>query len=534
MLETSSQFVAHSETNAFNNIVLDYVNQNNKLSDFYNLYPSIENIQKFINAKQLQNVDRITLVQVLQNQYQQIENKTKTTANIELLLQENTFTICTAHQPIIFGGPLYFIYKIAHAIHLANTLQKKLPTYNFVPVFYMGSEDADIEEIGTCNIEGKQYSWEPNQGGASGRISTDSLQKIVADVLAIINTQNVNGIALQTILENAYNKNLSLNKATLQLIHSLFGDYGLVILIPDNSKLKKLFVPIMQKEITERKSENIVQQTSKTLEANYKTQAHARQINLFYLGDGFRERIEYNNNLYRIANKDIQFTEEEIIIELKKYPEKFSPNVILRGVFQECILPNVAFIGGGGELAYWLQIKEVFAHYNIPFPPIVLRQSFLLKDAKDVKSMQYLNITDADIFKNIDAIHKKFILQSHDWQDLQAEKDLQIQLIDNYKIKAKLIMPQLSKSILAYEAKYKKLQEAIEKKFVAHSKRKQADSINAITKLKQKLSPNGNLQERMDNFIPYYNLHGSAFIDDIINNCTLFGEDFKILTLTDN
>ncbi len=531
MLHTETHYISHQATQAFGKIITDYLSQSEELEPYYNLFPTIANIEKFISTKQAQPIDRNVLVQTLTEQYKNIDNKEASLTNIKLLQDANTFTICTAHQPIIFGGPLYFIYKIAHAIHLASSLQAQIPQYKFVPIFYMGSEDADMDEIGTCTIEGRPYHWEVTQGGASGRMPTASMHNILQDVLAHINANTANGETLTHILSMAYKNNATLDKATLQLVHSLFGKYGLVVLIPDNASLKKQFAAVMQQELIQRASEALVVKTSQSLAAHYKVQAHARPINLFYLVDGLRERIELVNNIYKVVNSNLQFTEPEILKELEMHPERFSPNVILRGVFQESILPNIAFIGGGGELAYWLQLKEVFEFNKVPMPPLLLRQSFLLQSQDHIAAMQQLQLNHEQLFNEINVLHKNFITSHAQWQDLQQEVALQQQLIENYKEKASNILPQLEKSMQAYEARYNKLQLAIEKKFIAHSKRKQADSIAQINKLKNALFPSGNLQERVDNFIPYYDMYGAEFIDSIIANCKPMGNEFGIMQL---
>jgi bacillithiol synthase len=531
MLQIKASTISYSETNAFTNVVTDYLAQVPTLESFYNVYPTVENIKNFIGEKKTQVIDRVTLVQELHKQYVGVENTEAVLKNIQLLADTNTYTVCTAHQPIIFGGPLYFIYKIAQTIKLCTVLKESIPENNFVPIYYMGSEDADMDEIGTCNIDGRPYAWKPLQAGACGRISTDTLHDMVNDIIAHLNLQQADGLVLQELLQNCYCTGKSLDYATLQLVHFLFGAHGLVTLIPDNAYFKKAFIEKMRDEILHQSAMPLVEKTSDRLAVNYKSQAFARPINLFYLGDGFRERIELEDNMYKVLNTPLQFTEAEILIELEKFSERFSPNVILRGVYQETILPNVAFIGGGGELAYWLQLKEVFAHHQTPYPPLVLRQSFLIMHKAEALLLKNLYISEVQIFNKETELHKAFVMQSADWQDLQTEHQLQAQLLESYKNKAERIMPQLLQSMKAYEARYNKMQLAIEKKFIAHSKRKQSDKIAAISKVKNILFPKGSLQERHSNFLPFYNTYSQEFIESVIANCKPFGNEFIVLQL---
>ncbi len=519
----------HADTHAFGKIVTDYLANEKPIQAFYNVHPTIENISGYIATKAKQDIDRDALADALKLQYKQVANKELVSQNIEALRSANAYTICTAHQAIIFGGPLYFVYKIAHTIKLAQALQAKNPNHKFVPVFYIGSEDADIDEIGTCTIADKTYTWQPDAKGATGRMSMDSLQTIADDIIAHLDWSNDFGQEIKLFLQATYTQANTLGAATLQLVHWLFGKYGLVVLDPDNRAFKKIFAENIKTELVEQASAALVEATNKKLELHYKSQAFARPINLFYLGNNIRERIVLENDVYVVQNTDIQFSEEAIIKDVDEHPENYSPNVILRGVFQEKILPNVAFIGGGGELAYWLQLKEVFALHNVPMPPIVLRQSFLIASKQHLNKLSDLQLHWQQLFLHKDPLLKYYITNNSAWKSLEAERQLQAQLMKSYKEKANAILPQLVISMQAYEARYNKLQAAVEKKFIAHAKRKDKDNVEAITKVKEQLFPKGNLQERVDNFIPYYNAHGAEFIEAIINNTDDLGSTFNVL-----
>ncbi|RYF81666.1 MAG: bacillithiol biosynthesis BshC, partial [Chitinophagaceae bacterium] len=157
---------------------------------------------------------------------------------------------------------------------------------------------------------------------------------------------------------------------------------GLIVLIPDHPLLKQQMVKVFSDDLFAHKPFEIVQQTSGKISEAYTAQAFPREINLFYLKDDIRERIEEKEGSFHVLNTTLSFTAEELQSELQNHPERFSPNVILRGIYQETILPNLAFIGGGGELAYWLQLKDLFNHYSVVFPVLVLRNSFLVAEEK--------------------------------------------------------------------------------------------------------------------------------------------------------
>ena len=176
-----SQYIPYSETGKFTKIILDYVAAANDVKDFYRHEVNIDGIKVSIEERKKFAGNRQLLVEQLQLQYKNIDGDDLVAQNIKALADENTFTICTAHQPNIFTGHLYFIYKILHTIKLADDLKKQLPKYHFVPVYFMGSEDADLEELNHIVIDGKKYVWHTKQTGAVGRMKVDdNLLKLIS------------------------------------------------------------------------------------------------------------------------------------------------------------------------------------------------------------------------------------------------------------------------------------------------------------------------------------------------------------------
>ncbi len=352
----AAEAVPYRSTNAFSAIVSDYVEGGAGLQPFYSAAPTIEGIRETIERKEKQVLHREVLVAALQEQYRQVKADQTVSDNITALGAATTFTVCTAHQPNLFTGPLYFIYKIIHAIKLADKLSQALPQYRFVPVYYMGSEDADLDELNHTFVQGKKYQWDTDQKGAVGRMLADKKLIGLIDELDSHIGRSPQGRDLVQLFRESYKEGSSIQDATFRIVHALFADYGLVVLIPDAPLLKGLMRPLFEEELFSGKSSEIVAKTSAQLGKNYTVQAHPRDINLFYLKDNIRERIEKDGAHFNVVNTAISFTEVSLRQELTDHPERFSPNVILRGLYQETILPNIAFIGGGGELAYWLQL----------------------------------------------------------------------------------------------------------------------------------------------------------------------------------
>jgi bacillithiol synthase len=524
--------IKHESTNRFTPITLDYLKQDATLKPFYNLYPSWDNLSAFIETKKSVYKNRLLLHQVLNKQYADINKHENVTKNLNLIAEENTFTICTAHQPLLYTGTLYFIYKILHTIKLAESCKQKFKDYNFVPLLYLGTEDADIDEVGQVYFRNNQFVWQEKTGGAVGRLQTVSLQNLAAEINKLFNLNDANGIFLNELFKTAYSTNKTFADATIYIVNELLGRYGVIILNPDDAKLKAAFQEVIIDELTHQKSVNLISQNDIELSKHYKTQAHARPINLFYLKDNIRSRIEFDGKIFSVHDTVISFTKDEILVEVKNYPDRFSPNVILRGLFQETILPNIAFIGGGGELAYWLQLKPVFDNYTTPLPPIILRQSLQILNQTQAMQLASLNMSVLDLFKPIDLILKEKAIQSGSMAELEEINLQHEQLFKNLMDKAEKIAPQLKISMQGHLAKSTKIQKRIAQKFIAHVKKNNEVQNRQIIKLQDQLMLTKGLQERKDNFMDYYLQYGPAFFDLILKGTSDFGDTFNILTLS--
>jgi bacillithiol biosynthesis cysteine-adding enzyme BshC len=469
----ASQLIPYSQTNSFTKIVIDYLNGAEELRQFYIHSPSYEGIAKAAEEKKKHFVNRAILVEELQRQYAIVSPNPAVANNIVLLKVQNTFTVCTAHQPNLFTGPLYFMYKILHAIKLASSLKKKFPENNFVPVYYMGSEDADFAELNHTYVSGKKIEWKKIQTGAVGRMIVDkSLIQLIDELKNQLYAEpNVDEII--DLLKRCYTEGKNIQTATFEVVNELYAQYGLVVLIPDNPVLKNQMISVFEQDIFQQTSSTIVEKTSTALEQHYKVQANPREINLFYLKDNIRERIIKTDKGFSINNTDIEFTEEELKSELKKHPDRFSPNVILRGLFQETILPNIAFIGGGGELAYWLQLKDLFSYYKVPFPILVLRNSFLIIEKKWQDEMKKTGADEKDIFLPEQELLDLLIQRQGRKPQLNGELNKVEEVYAHLNDLASAIDVTLSQHIAALKAKTIKQFLGLEKKMMRAERKKQ-------------------------------------------------------------
>ncbi len=519
--------IPYKETHAFSQLVIDYLDNKEKVQTLFQFGFDEDGVKKAIENRKLFPVDRSLLCSVLKHQYADVKTDEKLQLNMALLLKENTFTVCTAHQPNLFTGYLYFVYKIVHAIKLSKVLKEKFPEQNFVPVYYMGSEDNDLDELGVFHFGNQTFRWDANgQHGAFGRMKTESLSRILDDLFKILGPPGTYCEELKDLLTNAYLKKDTIADATLYLVNELFGKYGLIVLNPDDRKLKSTFIEIMKDDLLHHTPFQLKNQSTLN---SFKEQAHTREINLFYLTDNIRERIEKYGDKWKVNNTNIIWNKEELLSELAQHPERFSPNVILRGLYQETILPNVVFIGGGSEVAYWFQLKKLFEHYQVCFPSIHLRQSVLIVSLKAQKLIQQVSFSLTEIFQTTEKQEKIFIEKQCNgkWQ-LIVEKKYLKNLLETIKKKATDLDPTLSASSETALIKMQRQMHVLETKMLRAEKRKLSEQFVRIKKLNTIIFPSGTLQERRENFMPWYLLYGGCFIEILFEQFDPFRHEFLV------
>ncbi|HEX5154549.1 MAG TPA: bacillithiol biosynthesis cysteine-adding enzyme BshC [Parafilimonas sp.] len=535
-METHCTYIPYKQTGYFSKLVIDYLDNQPQLQPFYNLYPDIKNIEKAISRRK--NFEhRQVLVEQLQKQYAGLNISEKTAGNIKLLLSDNTFTVTTAHQPNIFTGPLYVIYKIFHVIKIAEELNAAIKENHFVPVYFMGSEDADLDELNNITINERKYVWQTKQSGAVGRMKVDkALLQLMNEMEGQLSVLPY-GKDLIDIFRSAYTEKITIQQATLHVLNSLFGEYGLVIIIPDNPSFKKLFLPVLEKEIKEQFSYKAVTDTINKLEAHYKVQASGREINLFYLSDDKRERIEVeslpagNAGLkFKVESLGLEWSLEEILKELNEHPERFSPNVILRGALQETILPNIIFVGGGGELAYWIELKAVFQQAGVSYPMLVLRNSFLLIDEKQEKQIKKLGLPTEDLFLPEHELMKKIVdINTNNSYSLNGKIESFEGLYNKLLQQANEIDASLNDHVLSLKTKALKKITELEKKMLRAEKRRFVEQQQHIKKLKASLFPGESLQERIENFSGFFATGNKDFMNEILQHSRAFNQQFGLL-----
>lgn len=522
------------DTGLFTDQQLNLACQQEQLLPFINRVFSKANFEQQIASKKQQFSDnkRTVLAATLTENYAKITTADKVKANIAALKESTTFTVTTGHQLSLFTGPIYFIYKILHVIRLAEELSLEYPENKFVPVFWMASEDHDFEEIQSIQLFNQTITWDSNQKGPVGRFDLTDFEAVKNTVKALFSSHTDNEI---DILMDAYTGE-NLAEATFSFVNALFQKYGLVIVDGDQRALKTEFVATMQKELEHQFSYHAVQKTNEVLQKEgYKLQVNAREINLFYLQEQSRERIVKFEDGFFIEGKG-NVTKENLLAELMANPERFSPNVILRSLYQETILPNLCYVGGVGEMAYWLQLKGVFDAVHEVYPLIQVRSSLLYIDSANAKKMDKVSMNLSQLFEDVAIVKKaylkEFAADDVDFSSIEKQMlDLKSSIVD--KVMAADF--NLEKYAQAETLKLEKQVASIQEKVVKSVKQRHETALKTIEQVNEKLFPSNGMQER---YLNLFQLCATGNVSEIValfyNAIDPFDPDFVVLRASEN
>lgn len=486
-------------------IIRDLVSNASKTKPFVDSFFSTEAFESQIEKKEFSNENRIILHNALIKQNESVDLTDQSHRNIDLLKAKNTFTITTGHQLNFLTGPLYSIYKIIQVIVWSENLNAIYPSYKFIPTFWMASEDHDFEEINHLNLFNSKFELEAdNQSNfITGKIEATNFEAVEEELLAKFSDEELKAKVKHYL---SYYKGQNLARATRGLLNELFGAYGLVIIDGNDKELKQVFAPTVKRELSELVTlKNVTQSNSELDGAGYHNQVFLRDCNLFYIENGTtRYRIIKKEEGFEINGKNYSLSE---LMELAETcPERFSPNALLRPVYQETILPNLVYFGGGGEIAYWLQLKSLFNDLKLTFPLLRVRDSYVLLGEKQTDLLDELNYSVLDLKQNVDDLTKAFV-KENSTSDISMVDELEL-----FKsIKEKLTLKVDSKDLgiqRFIEGELVKIEnqfDKIGKKLIQNEKKNLDKSIKQIQRLKEKIYPKNGFQERFENFLQYVN-----------------------------
>ena len=494
-----SRFRLHTlpiaDTRAFSQLVVDYAHNAPGLRSFYGLRPDVEAFRLQMKARaDFDSEHRCVLVNALTQQYGRLKNvqvaPDRVEKNIAALKDPDTFTVTTGHQLNLFTGPLYFWYKIIHVINLAGELKKACPEYHFVPVYWMATEDHDFAEIDHIHLFGKTLRWHRSDGGAGavGRLSMAGFETVLNE-LNELTGPSANARDLHDLFRRAYLGQNTLADATRYLVHEFFTGDGLVILDGDDLSLKELFHPAAGREIKEKLTHKHAAEAAAQLKQKYHVQVDPREINLFYLDELGRDRIGASEAGWHVVNREKTFDTAAIEMEMTRHPERFSPNVLMRPLYQETILPNLAYIGGGAELAYWMELKNGFEAFAVPFPLLFLRNSALIVSAREHDKWERLGLEWADLFGETEALVEQCVTgQSNENLDFQKYRRILEELFAEMEQIADRTEKSFGGAVRAQRQKQLNGLEKLHRRLLRAEKRKHQQLADRVRTLKKPFS----------------------------------------------
>jgi len=513
--------ISLADTHSFSPFFLDYLSQKESLQAFYHRFPQLENFGPQLKEKEtaFPAHHRAVLVDALSHQYAGYPVSESVAANLTSLASPRTFTVTTGHQLNLFTGPLYFIYKIVTVINTCRRLKEAFPEYNFVPVYWMASEDHDYDEIKSFRLYNKKYTWETKQTGAVGRFDPQSITEILSTLPGDV-----------SMFKTAYLTHKTLAGAVRSYVNALFANEGLVVLDGDYPSLKTLFKTVMHDDLFLHSAKEKVEEANRQLESlGYHPQVFAREINFFYLDQNLRHRLTETAGQFSVVDTAIKFSAAEIEQLIRDAPEKFSPNVILRPLYQEVILPNLAYVGGPAEIVYWLQLKGVFEHFKTPFPILMPRNFAAVMDEPTHKKFLKTGVELKDLFEEKNYLFNHWIARNSS-AHLSLGKEIAEAdaLFKQVKSHAAAIDTTLAKHVEAKALLAIQSLGAIERKMMRAEKRKHEDKLRQLEAIKDMLFPNGSPQERTDNFLNFYQ-QDRQFIQHLIHHFDPFDFRFNVL-----
>jgi len=394
---------------------------------------------------------RETLVRVLNAQYQRLGIVAP--AALKRLAEPRTVTLTTGQQPGLLGGPLYTLHKAAAVVSLCRHLNATSKDgLHYVPVFWIAGEDHDSVEINQARVnEVTTVQYSGNLQGAVGR-------NLLTEPITL---------PQHTMPEVArhWQPGHSWNDAFQRMLAEWFAGTELLVLNPDEPELKRLFAPVMAQELAHRPTAPLVNAAGDALrKQGYKVQLHASDVCLFYLTETERLKLEPSpggglDTALHFARPTTQWLDE-----VNQHPERFSPNAALRPLYQETVLPNAAYVGGAGELAYWLQLPEVFRHFAVPYPVVLQRPSVLLVDDAMKQSAQALGLTLDNLLAPQPHLFRKVAEQEGIWPDTQAHWTKVQNSLEELHHRLTAISPTLGRSVRSLQTDIEHRRQRLERR----------------------------------------------------------------------
>lgn len=526
----------------------DYNTHFEKLAKYYSgNFKEKEAWKDKIHHLQFKKYDRNTLLRVLNDQNRGFHSGIKTLANIDLLGNDNTFAVVTGQQLGFFGGPLYTIYKAITAVKLAQKLGSEYPEYNFVPVFWLEGEDHDFDEINKTKFINSAnelsmveylFGGKPLERniGATGTIVIDEHIEAFFQTIESGLPKSDFTPALTALLRGYYKQGSTFLKAFAGFLNHIYEDSGIIYVNANNPELKKILTPLFQTEIlANSETSKLVIQQSVELEENYHAQIKAKALNLFMFYKGGRHLIEPSDTGdYFLKNLRQRFTKDELLAIASETPEVLSPNVVMRPLCQDTLFPTVAYVAGPGEIAYYAQLKPVYAHFNVTMPIIYPRASITLIEEKVHKVLEKYSLELDDLFGEVEPVLAKVSEQVS-----EVKVDALFEMLD-VKIKeavneARFGIQQIDTTLNGVVdgtlGKFQQQLDVLKQKTQKAQQQKEEISLKQIRKASMNIFPYGNFQEREFSVVHYLNKYGPDFVKWVANELVIDKFQHQVITM---
>lgn len=540
-------FINFSDIPGHSNLFLDYLYEFNNLNDFYkiNFRDKDEYLKHFKGICDASGEFRGELSKILIEQYNKSSLSETTRNNITLLAANNSLAVVTGQQLGILGGPLYTVYKIITAIKLSRYLSERYDEFNFIPVFWLEGDDHDFEEVSSLNIINENneiekiiYQEEIPEDGNKGSIGylkfTESINEVFASLEQHLRKTEFSGDIIAN-LKSIYKPGKTFKESFKELLNWLFDEYGLVILDPQDKKIKDLLRPVFKQEITDfRKHSEKLIQVSAVLDEKYHSQVKVRAINLFYNFAEGRYLIEPVDNEYRLRRKRKRFTYEELINMIDTEPENFSPNVLLRPICQDYLLPTAFYVAGPGEIAYFAQAIPLYDFYSIKAPVVYPRSSVTILEKNISSLLEKNNLELKDVYYYGGELKSKMIGYASDniTDEIFKNAESQFELaMDQLKEKLFEIDKTISDSSTKYKQKIFQYLNELKSKTEEAQNKKYEVTIRQAERITASIFPNHYLQEREINFIYFLNKYGTGLLKQLFEETEINKFEHQVIRL---
>jgi len=512
----------------FSKLFKDYVEQKKEITDFFEIPPFSTNDL----VKKAEDIsfpsDRNKVSEALKEFNSKFEPSETTHLNIEKLRDPKTLAVVTGQQMVLYGGPVYTVLKTLTAIQLAKKYEQEL-NRPVVPVFWLADEDHDIEEISQLGLMNRDEMTKCSDSfeEPGKRVGQYSLKEVHQQLRSCIKSGLIDtdfSNKLWEIVDSSYNEKHTVEKAFGLFMQKLFGSHGLILAGSNDETIKSLSKSTLTQSVY--KADDIadrLKENTKNLEKlGYEGQVHLNNSNLFYISDnGQRVKIKYDGYVWFIDNSDMRWSSNELTQDINENPNRFSPNVFLRPILQDRILPTLSYVAGPGEIAYYAQMSGIYEYFDQSMPQIVPRFSATLIESSVDRIMEKLPFDLEDYSKRIEDLESEYIEQT-DQPDLEKIFGDWKQRIDSITEEKKSVIgeidPTLKNTAGKASATYFSELDKLKGKLYKSLKQQEKTQLERIIKIKSNLFPNGNLQEREIAFIYYLNKYGTELFDDILTS----------------